>query len=131
MAGQSFYKVFTGKLLVIQGQCQRHGNGSVSYINGNGRDVEIFESGNNEVSLEFNGSKEVFEEVKVEVEAPSLDELMELLQKALKDLEVARLNNTIFEEKAQRISEAAIALKDDAANAWMLLILPLLKFKRL
>ncbi|KAL2457684.1 K(+) efflux antiporter 2 [Abeliophyllum distichum] len=98
-------------------QCQ--GNDSVSYINGNGRDVEIFESGNNEVSLESNGSKEVFEEVKVEeVEAPSLDELRELLQRALKDLEVARLNSTIFEEKAQRISEAAIALKDDAANAW-------------
>ncbi|XP_028082677.1 K(+) efflux antiporter 2, chloroplastic-like, partial [Camellia sinensis] len=27
-------------------------------------------------------------------------------------------NSTMFEEKAQRISEAAIALKDEAANAW-------------
>ncbi|CAA3001352.1 K(+) efflux antiporter 2, chloroplastic [Olea europaea subsp. europaea] len=99
-------------------RCQ--GNDSVSYINGTGRDVEIFESGNTEVSLKSNGSKEVFNGNKVEeVEAPSLDELRELLQKAMKDLEVARLNTTMFEEKAQRISEAAIALKDDAANAWI------------
>ncbi|RAL54119.1 hypothetical protein DM860_004590 [Cuscuta australis] len=34
------------------------------------------------------------------------------------DLEIARINSTMFEDKAQRISEAAIALKDDAANAW-------------
>ncbi|CAI9770223.1 unnamed protein product [Fraxinus pennsylvanica] len=98
-------------------RCQ--GNDSVSNINGTGRDVEIFESGNNEVSLESNGSKVVFDDSKVEeVETPSLDKLRELLQKAMKDLEVARLNSTVFEEKAQRISEAAIALKDDAANAW-------------
>ncbi|EOA36583.1 hypothetical protein CARUB_v10011770mg [Capsella rubella] len=49
----------------------------------------------------------------------SLEELKELLLKAIKDLEVARLNSTMFEEKAQRISERAIALKDEAATAWL------------
>ncbi|XP_022862483.1 K(+) efflux antiporter 2, chloroplastic-like isoform X1 [Olea europaea var. sylvestris] len=108
----------TFKLSKHSGLLRCQGNDSLSYINGNGRDVEIFESGNNEVSLESSGSKEAFEEDKIEeVEPPSLDELRELLQKALKDLEVAQLNSKLFEEKAQKISEAAIALKDDAANA--------------
>ncbi|KAG2320400.1 hypothetical protein Bca52824_013613 [Brassica carinata] len=53
-----------------------------------------------------------------ESESDSLEELRELLHKAIKDLEVARLNSTMFEEKAQRISETAIALKDQAASAW-------------
>ncbi|ESQ36811.1 hypothetical protein EUTSA_v10006607mg [Eutrema salsugineum] len=48
----------------------------------------------------------------------SLEELRELLHKAIKELEVARLNSTMFEEKAQRISETAIALKDEATSAW-------------
>ncbi|CAI9765230.1 unnamed protein product [Fraxinus pennsylvanica] len=108
----------TFKLSKHAGLLQCQGNDSLSYINGNGRDVEIFESGNNEVSLESSGSKEAFEEDKIEVEAPSLDESREFLQKALKHLEVAQLNSKIFEEKAQKISEDAIALKDDATNAW-------------
>ncbi|CAH8316447.1 unnamed protein product [Eruca vesicaria subsp. sativa] len=53
-----------------------------------------------------------------ESESDSLEELRELLHKATKDLEVAKLNSTMFEEKAQRISETAIALKDEAASAW-------------
>ncbi|KAJ0245354.1 K(+) efflux antiporter 1 [Hirschfeldia incana] len=57
-------------------------------------------------------------EDKDEIESDSLDELRELLHKATKDLEVARLNSTKFEEKAQRISETAIALKDQATSAW-------------
>ncbi|KAL0700440.1 hypothetical protein Bca4012_056562 [Brassica carinata] len=57
-------------------------------------------------------------EAKDENESDGLEELRELLQKATKDLEVARLNSTMFEEKAQRISETAIALKDRAASAW-------------
>lgn len=57
-------------------------------------------------------------DVRVENETDSLEELKELLQKAIKELEVARLNSTMFEEKAQRISERAIALKDEAATAW-------------
>ena len=31
---------------------------------------------------------------------------------------MARRNSRMFEEKAQNISEAAIALKDEAANGW-------------
>ncbi|KAK1430330.1 hypothetical protein QVD17_12990 [Tagetes erecta] len=47
----------------------------------------------------------------------SVDELKKVLQKALKELEIAQLNSTMFEEKAQRISESAIALKDEASVA--------------
>ena len=57
-------------------------------------------------------------EEKDESESDSLEELRDLLHKAIKDLEVARLNSTMFEEKAQRISETAIALKDEATSAW-------------
>ncbi|VVA89608.1 unnamed protein product [Arabis nemorensis] len=57
-------------------------------------------------------------DVKAGNETDSLEELRELLQKAIKELDVARLNSTMFEEKAQRISETAIALKDEAASAW-------------
>ncbi|OEL38007.1 K(+) efflux antiporter 1, chloroplastic [Dichanthelium oligosanthes] len=46
-----------------------------------------------------------------------VDDLREVLQKSRKELEVARLNSTMFEEKAQRISESAIALKDRADSA--------------
>nr|CAB3486219.1 unnamed protein product [Digitaria exilis] len=46
-----------------------------------------------------------------------LDGLRDLLQRSRKDLEVASLNSTMFEEKAQRISESAIALKDQADSA--------------
>ncbi|PKA58022.1 K(+) efflux antiporter 2, chloroplastic [Apostasia shenzhenica] len=47
-----------------------------------------------------------------------LDGLREMLQKAVNELEVARINSIMFEQKAQRISESAIALKDEAENAW-------------
>ncbi|XP_047070915.1 K(+) efflux antiporter 2, chloroplastic-like [Lolium rigidum] len=46
--------------------------------------------------------------------AGDVDDLRDALQRARKDLEVARLNSTMFEGKAQRISESAIALKDRA-----------------
>ncbi|CAA7026111.1 unnamed protein product [Microthlaspi erraticum] len=66
------------------------------------------------------GSAETSEEkdVRAEDETDSLDELRELLHKAIQELEVAKLNSTMFEEKAQKISETAIALKDEAATAW-------------
>ncbi|KAL2233918.1 K(+) efflux antiporter 2, chloroplastic [Sesamum indicum] len=116
--GSSFYD--SGNNLKISKQvglprCQ--GNESVAYISGNGRDVEAIETGGKEVNLESNSSEERSGEEGGD-EVPSLEELRESLQKALKDLEVARLNSTMFEEKAQKISEAAIALKDDATNAW-------------
>lgn len=111
------FKVPRGVIL----QCQD--NDSVAYINGNGRNVE-FDSGDERSRVEFAdgadsnglGGDEI--EVKEDAEAPSLDELKELLVKAMKELEVAQVNSTMFEEKAQRISENAIALKDEASNAW-------------
>ncbi|KAI3918664.1 hypothetical protein MKX01_041984 [Papaver californicum] len=54
----------------------------------------------------------------IEVNKTSLEELRDLLQKAIKELGIAERNSRMFEEKAQKISEAAIALKDEAANAW-------------
>ncbi|KAI8021600.1 hypothetical protein LOK49_LG03G02295 [Camellia lanceoleosa] len=108
---------------VVWSQCQ--GSDSLAYIDGNGRNVEFVESHNEEssrgdsnVSPELNGSGEEVGEGEEDKGRPTLDELRELLQTALKELEVARLNSTMFEEKAQRISEVAIALKDEAANAW-------------
>jgi monovalent cation:proton antiporter-2 (CPA2) family protein len=87
--------------------CQ--GNDSVAYIKGNGA-IESSSSGEKN-----DAAKEI--RVEDEVEAPSVDELRELLQKALKDLEVAKLNSSMFEEKALNFAEAAIALKDEAINA--------------
>lgn len=57
-------------------------------------------------------------DVELEVDSSSLESLKELLCNARKELEVAQLNSTKFEDKAQKIAEAAIALKDEAANAW-------------
>ncbi|MFS7932445.1 putative regulator of K+ conductance, NAD(P)-binding domain superfamily [Helianthus anomalus] len=98
--------------------CQ--GNDSVPFINGNGRDVESGDTKNAESSKEEtkSDSKEKGEEAEAVAVAPTLDELKELLQKAHKELEIAQLNSIMFEDKAQRISEAAIALKDKALNAW-------------
>lgn len=95
-------------------RCQ--GSESVAYLNGNGRDAEVIKTGEDEAGLESIASADVGEEEGHE--APSLDELREALQKALKDLEVARLSSAMFEEKAQTLSETAIALKDEATNAW-------------
>lgn len=109
---------------VLVPRCQ--GNDSVSFVNGNVRDSDSIESGNDGSPVieanpiaEISSLKGEHEEHKEEeeVEEPTLDGLRELFQKALKDLEVARINSTMFEEKAQRISEAAIVLKDEAANA--------------
>ncbi|KAK9273339.1 hypothetical protein L1049_018148 [Liquidambar formosana] len=111
----------------VQSQCQ--GNDSLAYIDGNGRNVEFIESRDEEtknleslrteavIGAKANGSGEGGDE-EDEEEAPSFEELKELLQNAIKEFEAAHLNSNMFEEKAQRISEAAIALKDEAENAW-------------
>ncbi|KAK9202358.1 hypothetical protein WN944_017568 [Citrus x changshan-huyou] len=93
--------------------CQ--GNDSLAFIDGNGRNVEFSENGD---GPEANSLGEEERETKEDAEPPTTDELRELLMNTMKELEVAQLNSTMFEEKAQRISEAAIALKDEAANAW-------------
>ncbi|KAG6509105.1 hypothetical protein ZIOFF_034496 [Zingiber officinale] len=49
-----------------------------------------------------------------EKDACQLDELRELLQKVSKELQAARLSSAMFEEKALKVSEIAIALKDEA-----------------
>ncbi|XP_047341330.1 K(+) efflux antiporter 2, chloroplastic-like [Impatiens glandulifera] len=92
--------------------CQ--GNDSIAYIDGSEQDVNKVESDSEDSQGVDSSGKETGGEEKV----PSLDELRELLQKAINELEVARLNSTMFEEKAQRISETAIGLKDEAANSW-------------
>ena len=104
-------------------RCQ--GNDSITYIDENGRNVEISEgndenlrAGSNDGLGEEDRRGETVMETEMAAEAPSLEELKELLQKAMRELEIARLNSTMFEEKAQSISETAIALQDEAASAW-------------
>ncbi|KAK3141113.1 hypothetical protein QOZ80_4BG0329720 [Eleusine coracana subsp. coracana] len=88
-------------------RCQ--GNDSLAYADDplegskGSSDDEATSSGSDE---DKGGAKEV-----------DVDGLREALNKSRKDLEVARLNSTMFEEKAQRISESAIALKDRADSA--------------
>lgn len=101
---------------ILKTACQ--GNDSAAFLNGNGRDVESTETKNVENSKEETKSDSRDKGEEAEVVAPTLDELKELLQKALKELEITQLNTIMFEDKAQRISEAAIALKDKALNAW-------------
>ncbi|XP_065864636.1 K(+) efflux antiporter 2, chloroplastic-like [Euphorbia lathyris] len=109
-----------------RGKFRCQGNDSLAYIDGNDRNIELGEINAESSSIgsndgaELGGLVENGGEQKEESnsEVLSLDELRELLQKAMTELEVARLNSTMFEEKAQRISEAAIALKDEATDAW-------------
>ncbi|KAG7595439.1 NAD(P)-binding domain superfamily [Arabidopsis suecica] len=92
-----------------------HGNDSLGSADSS--NDRIGESSGSSDESEATDLKEE-KDARVENETDSLEELKELLQKAIKELEVARLNSTMFEEKAQRISERAIALKDEAATAW-------------
>ncbi|WCJ23179.1 Glutathione-regulated potassium-efflux system protein KefC [Euphorbia peplus] len=94
-------------------RCQ--GNDSLAYMDGNDRNIEesVGSIDAADLSCLIENDKE-----ESSSDALSLDELRELLHKAMTELEVARLNSTMFEEKAQRISEAAIALKDEATDAW-------------
>ncbi|KAF7844630.1 K(+) efflux antiporter 2, chloroplastic-like [Senna tora] len=103
-------------------KCQ--GNDSLAYVNGNSRNIDYVEGSGEELGLGHASSAELtasLEEAEEgghgEVEVQSVDELKEILQKALKDLEVARVNSTMFEEKVKKISETAISLQDEAANA--------------
>lgn len=91
----------------IRSRCQ---NGdALNNLNGAGPNPEFSESSDE--------SGSAVAEQGEESEEPSLEELREILHKAVRDLEVARLNSTMFEEKAQKISETAIALQDEATNA--------------
>ncbi|KAI4315958.1 hypothetical protein L6164_023981 [Bauhinia variegata] len=111
----NFFKYSRG----IWSKCQS--NDSLAYVAGNDRSVDYLESPDGDPSIGATSSAELnasSQEGQVEVEAPSIDELKEQLQKAIKELEVARVNSTMFEEKVKKISETAIALQDEAAHAW-------------
>ncbi|XP_038878214.1 K(+) efflux antiporter 2, chloroplastic [Benincasa hispida] len=115
-------KISGRRMGMVQLECQN--NDSLAFIDGNGRNMECVNTGDEGSSSEPTdgvgsaGSREVGGEAEtVEADVPTVDELRELLQKAMKELEVARLNSTMFEEKAQKISEAAIALQDEATIA--------------
>ncbi|XP_061371581.1 K(+) efflux antiporter 2, chloroplastic-like [Gastrolobium bilobum] len=116
---------------VIWSKCQ--GNDSLAYVNGNGRNVDCVEDSSEDAGLgpissaELDAPLEEEEEgearrkeggSEIGIEERSVDELKELLQKALKELEVAQINSTMFEEKVKKISETAIFLHDEAARAW-------------
>ncbi|XP_010419617.1 PREDICTED: K(+) efflux antiporter 2, chloroplastic-like [Camelina sativa] len=92
--------------------CQ--GNDSVGDMAGNDRNLE-FAEGSDDMEVTFSIEEK---ETREQDSTPTLEELRDLLNKATKELEVASLNSTMFEEKAQKISEVAIALKDEAASAW-------------
>ncbi|KAG1359572.1 K(+) efflux antiporter 2, chloroplastic [Cocos nucifera] len=103
-------------------QCQK--NDSLAYVDGNSQDIGKTESSSRDEQKHPQegrgvGSKSVVEPKDSEEakETYQLEDLREVLQQALKELEVARLNSTMFEEKAQRISESAISLKDEAESA--------------
>ncbi|KAG5008314.1 hypothetical protein JHK85_026856 [Glycine max] len=115
---------------VIWSKCQ--GNDSLAYVNGNGRNVDYGEGSGEDVGLGPVSSAELDATLEEEegqaerkeggseigLEELSVDELKELLQKALKELEVAQINSTMFEEKVKKISETAISLHDEAVNSW-------------
>ncbi|XP_008778621.2 K(+) efflux antiporter 2, chloroplastic [Phoenix dactylifera] len=104
-------------------QCQK--NDSLAYVDGNSQDIRKTESSSSDEQKHPHegrgvGSKSVVEPNDSGEEAKEtyqVEDLREVLQEALKELEVARLNSTMFEEKAQRISESAISLKDEAESA--------------
>ncbi|CAJ1817786.1 unnamed protein product [Sphenostylis stenocarpa] len=114
----------------IWSKCQ--GNDSLAYVNGNSRNVDCVEGSGEDAGLGPVSSAELdapLEEEEVQagrkeeggeigLEEHSVDELKELLQKALKELEVAQINSTMFEEKVKKISETAIFLHDAAVISW-------------
>ncbi|KAH7669480.1 Prefoldin domain-containing protein [Dioscorea alata] len=95
--------------------CQ--GNDSLAFVDGSNHNVEIVGSSSGD-GADKESDKGPTDSVEEEKDSPGLEDLREMFQKALKELEVARLNSTMFEEKAQRISEMAISLQDEAASTW-------------
>ncbi|XP_073011857.1 K(+) efflux antiporter 2, chloroplastic-like [Typha latifolia] len=95
-------------------KCQS--NDSLAFIESNNQNVEDMQRPPDEDTKASDA--ETSSSVDEEKDTHQLVDLKELLQKARKELEVAQLNSTMFEEKAQRISETAISLKDKAENAW-------------
>ncbi|XP_037480110.1 K(+) efflux antiporter 2, chloroplastic-like [Triticum dicoccoides] len=101
--------------LTRTGSARCQGNDSLAYVDGPLEGTKGSSSSSSEGSDEAAGSDG--EERARSAAAVDVDDLRDLLHKARKELEVARLNSTMFEGKAQRISESAIALKDRADSA--------------
>ncbi|KAE9592232.1 hypothetical protein Lal_00035307 [Lupinus albus] len=108
---------------VVWSKCQ--GSDSLAYVDGDGRKVDCVEGSGEDSGLgsvsgaELDAPLEDEEEGEKEgVEDQNVVELQEALQTALKELEVAQVNSTMFEEKVKRISETAISLHDEAESAW-------------
>ncbi|PKU64194.1 K(+) efflux antiporter 2, chloroplastic [Dendrobium catenatum] len=105
-------------------QCQR--NDSLAYIDGDGQDLDVTESPMTSKPDSLAESTEVASSSGTETNGSvdnvkgdyQLEDFRESLQKAMKELEVARLNSIMFEQKAQSTSESAFDLKDKAENAW-------------
>uniref|UniRef100_A0A803MPX4 RCK N-terminal domain-containing protein n=1 Tax=Chenopodium quinoa TaxID=63459 RepID=A0A803MPX4_CHEQI len=109
----------------LRGVARCQGNDAVVYIDGNGRSAELgkdyegegsIEEDSLDLELDSSGGEKDEKEDEV-AQGTTLEELRESLLKACRELEIARLNSTMFEKKAQNISEAAFALKDQAVNA--------------
>ncbi|XP_020577530.1 LOW QUALITY PROTEIN: K(+) efflux antiporter 2, chloroplastic-like [Phalaenopsis equestris] len=103
-------------------QCQR--NDSLAYVDGEGQDLtespkmsksDPLAEGTEVASISVTETNGSVDNVKGDNQ---LEDLREMLQKAMKELEVARLNSIMFEQKAQNTSEFAFALKDEAESAW-------------
>uniref|UniRef100_A0ACD5WM78 Uncharacterized protein n=1 Tax=Avena sativa TaxID=4498 RepID=A0ACD5WM78_AVESA len=95
-------------------RCQ--GNDSLAYVDGPLEGTKGSSSEGADDAGTTSGS-DTEERSRAATAAGDVDDLREALQRARKELEVARLNSTMFEGKAQRISESAIALKDRADGA--------------
>nr|BAJ87826.1 predicted protein [Hordeum vulgare subsp. vulgare] len=100
--------------LRLRRRCQ--GNDSLAYVDGPLEGTKGSSSSAAEAVDDAAGS-DGDERARSAAAAVDVDGLRDLLQKARKELDVARLNSTMFEGKAQRISESAIALKDRADSA--------------
>ncbi|KAH7862906.1 hypothetical protein Vadar_010968 [Vaccinium darrowii] len=110
-----FVSVFKASRGVVRLLCQ--GDDSVASVDDTSRKVEFDDKEETTISPDLNDSGEEAGNGEFK-EGPTLDDLRELLRKATEELELAQRNSSMFEEKAQRISEAAIALKDEEENAW-------------
>ncbi|XP_020112560.1 K(+) efflux antiporter 2, chloroplastic [Ananas comosus] len=110
---------FLGSQKLLRDQLRLHcqANDSLAHVDGDTQSVEDAQLPPDEdtKSTDNAESNDSLEEGK---DTHKIENLRELLQKTLKELEVSQLNSTMFEEKAQSISETAIALKDEAENAW-------------
>lgn len=91
-------------------RCQ--GNDSLANVDGPLEGTKVSNEANDDEANSLGSEDE-----KAGTKDVDVDGLRDALNKLRKDLEVARLNSTMFEEKAQRISESAIALKDQADSA--------------